>query len=45
MAQLYPDFYWLLGVERAKEGKNGGFWGAGEVLGMRFLVEILWKDT
>ena len=38
--QLYPDFYWLLGVERAKWGKNRGFWGAGEVFGAWFLVGI-----
>jgi hypothetical protein len=43
--QLYPDFYWLLCVERAKEGKNGGFCGAGGVFGVCFLVETLWKDT
>jgi hypothetical protein len=39
--QLSPDFYWLLGVERVKRGKNGGFWGAVGVTGVYFLVEIL----
>lgn len=44
-AQLYPVFYWLLRVERVKRGKNGSFWGVGEVLGAVVLVGIWYKDT
>lgn len=29
IALFSPDFYWLLRVEMAKRGKNGGFWGVG----------------